>query len=76
MLPTKRAFAYASGVELNLKSHIRDKALDQFHGGREELSTKESLRHSHFGSHKLFGPVVKEHLDHLADNQNRGLSFS
>ena len=72
MLPTKRAFAYASGAELNIKSHIRDKALDQLHGGREELSTKESLRHSHFGSPKLFGPLAKEHLEHLADsNTNR-----
>ena len=68
MLPTKRAFATASGAELNIKSHIRDKALDQLHGGREERSTKESLRHSHYGSRNLFGPMAKEHLDHLADN--------
>ena len=75
MLPTKRAFASASGAELNIKSHIRDKALDQLHGGREERSTKESLRHSHYGSRNLFGPMAKEHLDHLADNNPNRESY-
>ena len=66
MLPSKKCNSLVAGAEVALKSHIRDKALSNLHAGREEKSTKERLRYSHFATDKVFGPLAKTQAEFFA----------
>ena len=66
LLPSKRCNSLVAGAQVVLKSHIRDKALSNLHAGREEISTKERLRFSHFATNKVFGPLAKTQAEFFA----------
>ena len=75
MLPSKRCNSLVSGAQVALKSHIRDKALSNLHSSREEKSTKERLRHSHFATNKVFGPLAKTQAEFFAHTNPLRLEY-
>ena len=49
-----RANSFTSSIQVLMKDLIREKTLESLNGSVE---TKKELRHSHYATHKIFGPL-------------------
>ena len=65
-----RTSAFMSSVQILLKSAIREEALNNLYGYPTAEETKKHLRHSHWASPKLFGPLPSPFLEYLLPFSN------
>ena len=52
-----RTSAYLQSIQVLSKDSLRDEALDNLTGSGGSLETKKNLRHSHYATPKVFGPL-------------------
>ena len=65
-----RTSAFLSSVHILLKGVIREEALSNLYGHPTAEETKKHLRHSHWASPKLFGPLPSLFIQYLTPFSN------
>ena len=65
-----RTSAFFSSVQILLKGVIREEALCNLYGHPSAEETKKHLRHSHWASPKLFGPLPTVFVQYLMPSSN------
>ena len=65
-----RTSSFLSSVHILLKGVIREEALNNLYGHPTAEETKKHLRHSHWASPKLFGPLPSLFIQYLAPFSN------
>ena len=65
-----RTSAFLSSVQVLLKGAVREEALNNLYGHPTAEETKKHLRHSHWASSKLFGPLPSQFLQYLSPHSN------
>ena len=57
LLSSFRTSAYLQSIQVMTKDSLREEALDNLTGFGGSLETKKNLRHSHYATPKVFGPL-------------------
>ena len=57
MLVTSFRTAFLQSIQVLSKDSLREEALDKLAGAQSSFETKKNLRHSHYATSKVFGPL-------------------
>ena len=75
LLTSFRTSAYLQSIQLMTKDSIRDVALDNLTGAGGSFETKKNLKHSHYATHKVFGPMATEFESYLLPSSQSHRNF-
>ena len=75
LLSSFRTSAYLQSIQVMTKDSLREEALDNLTGFGGSLETKKNLRHSHYATPKVFGPLSAEFEPYVLPASHTHKSF-
>ena len=70
-----RTSAYLQSIQVMTKDSVREVALDNLTGSVGSFETKKDLRHSHYATQKVFGPLSSEFEQYLLPSSQSHKNF-
>ena len=75
LLSSFRTSAYLQSIQVMTKDSVREVALDNLTGSVGSFETKKDLRHSHYATQKVFGPLSSEFEQYLLPSSQSHKNF-